>query len=83
MQHHQIHKILIFTHDGGTGLSSGLEYFQITGISKAGRGDRLSGNRKGSSEPGCYLRRQLSVDPQNQEVTMGWFTRVLANLRQA
>ncbi len=83
MHRHQIHKILIFTHDGGTRLSSGLEDLQVTGIPKAKRGNGLSGKRKGIGEPESQLRRQLGVNPQNQEVTMGWFTRPLANLRQA
>lgn len=48
----QIHKILILAHDGGTRLSSGLEYFQVTGVSKAKRGDRLGGDRKCGGEPG-------------------------------
>lgn len=37
MHRYQIDTILIFTHDGGTGLSSGLEYFQVTGVPKTER----------------------------------------------
>ncbi len=83
MHRHQIHKILIFTHDGGTDLSSGLKDLEVSGIPKAKGGNGLTGKGKGFGEPGSQLRRQLGIVPQNQEVTMGWFTRVLANLRQA
>ncbi len=65
MHRHQIHKILIFTHDGGTGLSSGLKDLQISGIPKAEGGNGLNGKGKGFGEPGSQLRRQLGIVPQN------------------
>lgn len=83
MHQYQINKVLIFTHNCGVSCAGSVKHIQVVRITKTQRNQRLCLNGKCLGHPWGQLRGELSVNPQNQETTMGWLIRPLANFRQA